>query len=204
MRYYWPIHYFLKLQENLSEHGSVLLCLMKDGPSVPEGWGRGKISSRKLADELFAKVGDSPQKYCCEIAAIRHHHLPRPAGGGWIYPPGGHRRPILCGRWHDSGPNRIPWKNNFGVCRPIFQVCSGHRNVIISHLPSFLTVGCCEDNQHVPNWLFGEFGSWIASEKFSTVSALHTSRLTQWRVLHPLWLLAGSNKFLEDEILRLK
>jgi hypothetical protein len=113
MRYYWPIHYFLNLQENLSEQWIVLQCLMKDGPSVPVGWGRGKISSRKLTNEPYAKVGDSPQEHCCDIAAMRHHHLPRSAGGGWIYPLGGHRRPILCGRWHDSGPNRIPWRKIF-------------------------------------------------------------------------------------------
>jgi hypothetical protein len=59
---------------------------MKDGPSsVPVGWGRGKISSRKLADELFAKVGTLPKNTVamlqqCDITTCHA----QPEAGGFI------------------------------------------------------------------------------------------------------------------------
>ncbi len=98
-------------------------------------------------------------------------------------------------------------ERSFDDCKPIFEACRGHKVVILSPLPRYIMAGCCQDEEHAPNRRDTNFKSFLISGLERTKKNLKLladkAELGYCTVYNPLWLIAGSRKKSEAEILHI-
>jgi hypothetical protein len=107
---------------------------------------------------------------------------------------------LCCSHWR-------PKKRSFDNCRPIFRACGNTKVVILSPLPRYITVGCCQDEEHAPNRTQENFWSTYISglERIKKNIKLPAEKasLPNCTVYNTLWLIAGPKKRSEAEILNI-
>jgi hypothetical protein len=114
----------------------------------------------------------------------------------------GDQQQLLPRGWGSCATTTGALEKSFDDCCPIFEACGNANTIILSLLPPYLTVECCQDKEHTPNQNLGNFKSTFISglkrTKKNLKQLVEKANMPSCKVNNPLWLLAGPEKLPES------